>query len=255
MIDKGLVRSRFGRARESYDHVAHFQRKMGAELIKLYDAPGTAEKVLELGCGTGLFSERLLERCPSGSLFHFNDLSPDVLHILEEKIGGKHVFISGDAEVLTWGNGYTLVASNASIQWWKDPLSFLSKARESLDCHHGQVLLGTFLPDNFHELGTVTGLSLSYPSEMDILQRLEEEGFCLSGSRSIMETVLFPGILSLLRHLKGTGTNAIPNGSRGLWTPSRLQRLEQDYRDSSCLSPSDPLPLTYSGLLLSARLL
>lgn len=254
MIDKALIRSRFGRAWSSYDSEALFQKEMAGRLIALYhDTSGEAEDVLELGCGTGLLSEKLLSKLPSGSRFTFNDLSPEVLPYLGEKTGTGHRLLIGDAETMEWGGFYTLIASNASIQWWRDPVAFFRKSAEHLERGRGQILLGTFLPDNFHELTAVTGKALSYPTEAEIREALSQGGFTDVRMEEMRDTFSFPDITGLLRHIRKTGTGGLPADQKGIWTPARLARMEEDLRHSGGLSPGVPLSLTYSALLLSAK--
>lgn len=255
MIDKALIMSRFGRAWSSYDQEALFQKRMGEVLISLYPASEEPEEVLELGCGTGLFSQKLLSATPLESRFTFNDLSSEVRPVLWEKVGSGHLFLPGDAESLDWGNGYTLIVSNASIQWWKDPLFFFQKASQSLVQGKGRVLLGTFLPDNFRELNSVTGNTLKYPGEEAVRKALLDAGFTDLRLVTLSETFVFSSITELLRHLKQTGTNGLSSGQKGLWTPARLSQMEIDYRTANSLAPTVSLPLTYSALLISARLL
>ena len=254
MIDKALIRSRFGRAWSSYDSEARFQKEMAGCLITLYrgDAKG-AERVLELGCGTGLLSEKLIAALPPGSLFTFNDLSPEVLPYLSERTGTGHHLLMGDAETIEWGGPYTLITSNASIQWWRDPVSFFTKSSAHLERGRGQILLGTFLPDNFHELSAVTGRSLSYPTREEIREVLSQCGFTDVLMEEKRETFRFPSVTELLRHIQKTGTGGLSPEQNGIWTPARLARLEADLRHSGGLTPDDPLPLTYSALLLSAK--
>ena len=252
MIDKEVVRSRFARAWGSYDREAHFQRQMAEELTALYPGHGSRETVLELGCGTGLFSLMLRDAVPAGSRFTFNDLSPEVFPYLEEKVGTGHTLLPGDAETIDWGGPYSLIASNASIQWWKEPLGFFRKASKCLS-DGGRILLGTFLPDNFFELNSVTGCALRYPSPEGLRKALGEAGFSEIRLTKLREVYSFPGIHEMLRHIKYTGTNGLVTDTKGIWTPARLRELEEEFRRMNGLSASESLPLTYSALLLSAH--
>ena len=253
MIDKALVKTRFGKAWSSYDGEARFQKEMAAELISLYPESEVPENVLELGCGTGLFSRLLLDRLHPGSSFTFNDLSPEVFPYLEEKVGTGHDLLPGDAETCDWEGPYTFIASNASIQWWKDSTAFFLRAGQEL-AKGGKILLGTFLPDNYHELNSVTGCALHYPSRESIEQSLSRVGFKVVRIKELKEVYRFGTITELLRHIKKTGTGGIPSDSKAIWTPGRMIALEDDYRKMNGLPEGTPLPLTYSALLIYAEL-
>ena len=62
-IDKAEVACRFGRSIESYEEHAAVQREIAAHLAELATAYVTQppRKILEVGCGTGLLTERILQ--------------------------------------------------------------------------------------------------------------------------------------------------------------------------------------------------
>ena len=71
------IAARFGARAESYELHAGLQRAVADKLARLLpqlDRP----RVLELGCGTGLFSRHLIQRYPSGS-FVLTDVAPAMI--------------------------------------------------------------------------------------------------------------------------------------------------------------------------------
>lgn len=60
-------------------------------------------EVLEVGCGTGFFSEVFLE---SGASLHGIDISPDLLTRARERCGGRAEFRVADVEALPYADGY-----------------------------------------------------------------------------------------------------------------------------------------------------
>lgn len=256
IINKSLIRRRFGHSVAHYDHAALPQRQIADQLIEHFDEdviPPPEGPLLEIGCGTGLLSRLLLQRFDDGHRpFIFNDLSPEVEPLLREKVGSRHTFLPGDAEQMEWPRPLALIASSSCIQWWDAPLSFI--ARSSLSLQSGGILLySTFLPDNLSELRPVSGKGLNYPAPSEHKVALEAVGFRDIRIRETRITLTFDGIASLLRHLKFTGTNGIDQGRHtSFWTPDRLRRMEEDYRSINHLSTDDRLPLTYSALLVIA---
>ena len=67
----------FGARAASYDEHADLQRAVAERLARLLPQLA-APRVLELGCGTGLFSRHLLARYPDGT-FLFTDLAPSMV--------------------------------------------------------------------------------------------------------------------------------------------------------------------------------
>src|SRR4029079_19075136 len=80
------VAQSFGARAETYDEHADLQRGVAGRLARLLpqlDAP----RILELGCGTGLFSRHLLARYPDGR-FLFTDLAPSMVEQCRTNLRG-----------------------------------------------------------------------------------------------------------------------------------------------------------------------
>lgn len=75
MVDKAEVKCRFRRSVESYEDNAYVQKAIVNRLYELLQdhLSYTPRKVLEIGCGTGLLTRKLLTALSSGQLF-INDL-------------------------------------------------------------------------------------------------------------------------------------------------------------------------------------
>src|SRR6476620_914412 len=70
------IARKFGARALVYDEHADLQRGVATRLATTLPAL-VAPRVLELGCGTGLFSRELIARYPDGD-FVLSDLSPDL---------------------------------------------------------------------------------------------------------------------------------------------------------------------------------
>lgn len=241
MIDKPLLQRRFGTAIRSYDATATVQAETARQLAALLPDTPCEGRVLEIGCGTGLLSTLLVKRLPDAE-FIFNDIAPEVEPVLRKKIGPRHRFCAADAEQIPWGTGYGLIASSACIQWWQDPLAFFKKSHEAL-APGGVLLYSTFLPGTLAELTRATGSGLVYPSAEQIREVLKQLGFAHAGHSIHLSTLHFSTLPDLLRHIKHTGTNALP--TQTMWTPRMFEQLEQRFRSENHLAPRDSCPLTY----------
>lgn len=238
------IAERFARSISTYETAGVVQREISEQLIRLIE-PIESGTVLEIGCGTGLLSSLLVERL-RGCHFIYNDLSSDMERPLRQKVGSSGLFLPGDAERIDWPMECSVIASASCIQWWEDPLSFFPKSYDALK-QGGQLIFSTFLPENLSELSAVTGVGLDYPDSEEIRGSLESAGFRDIRLQQYQRVLYFPTLIELLRHLRDTGTNSL--GSKGLWTPRRLEAMEQTYRENLNLSQSASLPLTYVGVL------
>ena len=87
--------------RGEYDHGAEWNRRWRAEVEELrsaLDAVRPSGRVLELACGTGLWTERLVPRAAELTCV---DASPEVIALNRERVGAEHVeYIRAD--LFTW---------------------------------------------------------------------------------------------------------------------------------------------------------
>lgn len=158
-INKQVVAKRFGRQAAQYDEHAKVQKIMARRLLEKLDqeAPWTPKRILEIGCGTGYLTERLVQRYPEAELVAI-DLSSAMLRVAQDKIGLSHPtvqikWIEADAEqfVDEPGDPWDLIISNATFQWFQQPLQTARAYRERL-AEDGMFLFATFGPDTFTEL-------------------------------------------------------------------------------------------------------
>lgn len=251
-IDQNLVATRFCNALSSYDHAAIPQHVVAGELAGMIAGFMTSEpqSILEIGCGTGLFTQAISGYYPTAE-YTLNDLVSEAEQTISAKLPSlKYRFISGDAEHSGWDIGYELVASSSCVQWWQEPTAFLTKAYDVL-AEGGVVALSTYLPGNLSELSTLLPHALRYPDASQYIEKLS--AYRRFEQKEVVSTLYFPTLLHLLRHLKETGTNAFTQSQRGVWSPARLAKAEQLIRQDLELVADAPLPLTYKALLIVAE--
>lgn len=251
MIDKDLVRQRFGAAVPHYDREALPQKRVAERMDELLsDLVLPLEgKIFEVGCGTGFLSEKLWHRYGGTHPLVFNDLSPDVIKPLIAKTSPSIQFIPSDAEVMDWPADCALIASASAIQWWDRPLDFFAKGYRHLRSG-GWVLCGTYGTENLTELRALTSSGLTYYDRDTISTTLYDSGYRDVHLEEHTYTLHFDGLMSLLRHLKLTGVNALTPQSP--WTPDYMRRIEREYK-TRYSTPSGQIPLTFHAIIVLAQ--
>lgn len=117
-----------------YHSEAEVQKQTAKQLIaKLSETRANYERVLELGCGSGILTNEISRNLYVNELF-LNDLS-DVSNIVR----ADAEFIIGDAENIDYPGLLDLVISNAVIQWFEDLEQHFEKVAEALT--EGEFLL------------------------------------------------------------------------------------------------------------------
>jgi malonyl-ACP O-methyltransferase BioC len=225
-MDKELMARRFAKAAGSYGGEATVQRQIAAKMTALLDShfrPGRCRTILEIGCGTGLFS-RMLAGSLKPERMLLNDICPEMGEYLKDLLGERIRFESGDAETHPFDGQYDLLASSSAIQWFGDVGAFFRRTC-SLLREGGILAFTTFGQDNIREVTSLTGRGLRYLSAGELIGKLPA-GYDLLHASEEMLTDWFRSPEDVLRRLKRTGVTGI---GRQQWTRADLTRFRDAY--------------------------
>lgn len=170
-VNKSLLAKRFDRRITSYDEATPVQAGMGDELLRrtverMGDAP--VARILELGCGTGRLTGKLVEAFPNAAIIAV-DISEKMAARAAARCPGAEVVVA-DAEdyvQVAPAAAFDLVISNATAQWFADPASTVGACLRLLS-PRGHLALSTFGEQTFRELNQAFGLAyreLGLPEE------------------------------------------------------------------------------------------
>jgi malonyl-ACP O-methyltransferase BioC len=247
-INKQRVRNSFAKSVYSYSQHAVVQASMADDLVCHLRRwhPICFDRVLEIGCGTGLLTDKLLKSFQINTLY-VNDLVEEcrqmIAGLVKQYPESMFDFIGGDIEKLSGlPKQLDLIISNATVQWLTDLPAFFPKMKTLLK-PGGLLVFSTFGPENLREIRHLTGVSLSYSAYKE-LQSLLKQHFQIIWCEEIPITLNFSSPRAVLRHLRLTGVNGV---SRRHWTKTRLQKFEQQYWET--FSMRNQIPLTYHPIL------
>ena len=215
----------FSKYAHAYDKNAQLQ-KMMAEKLASFLPNDTPEQILEIGCGTGLFTKYLLTK-PVKKIF-LNDISPEMITCMRLKISlpPYSQIIHGNAELLKF-QMVDMIAANAVFQWFKNPGAVLGRLNSFIKAN-GSLVFSTFGPSTLAELRKVTPLESPalLLSKNKWCKLIEEAGFTVHLSAKESHKTFFPNTLSLLKNLQQIG--AAPTQ---MTSPKILRQLIKDYDD------------------------
>lgn len=248
-MEKTQIELGFSKAHLSYATEALAQQHMVYRLMKMWpqDCPFSGVKhLLEIGCGSG-FLTRELAATFAPERATINDLSPAwEAHVRPFFASDRWTFLAADAEEHPWEESYDLIASSACLQWFTDPLRFLSGMMERL-LPSGILLFSSFGPDNLKEIRALTGQGLDYPPIGTLMEPLQQHHRLELKINDPIQ-LRFKQPVDVLRHLKRTGVN---RSNAQFWTPGRLAEFSTEYARFQL--EDGTYPLTYDPFYFCVR--
>lgn len=122
----------FNRAAETYDSAAFVQTKIAKRLMQ-YLPEDSAQKILEIGCGTGLYSEMLLSYYPQSNLV-LTDMSPNMIDVCKHRYRGlSRINVECvDGEDITHLGLFDVITSSMAMHWFNDVENSIKKITAKL---------------------------------------------------------------------------------------------------------------------------
>ena len=188
----------FGKNFSTYDENAIIQKKVAENLTNFISKKFNNQKfdkVIELGCGTGIFTREFLKKIEINEI-DLNDCFNTRDYFKE--INYKN-FICDDMNEAIIKN-YDIVISSSSFQWIED----LEKLIESISKKSEKLAFSIYIDGNLKEISEHFGVGLKYKKIDDILLILKKY-FKNIEYYSEEKTLNFSSPIEALRHLKRTG--------------------------------------------------
>lgn len=132
MVLKEKVINCFNSKAYTYAAAADIQ-PLVAELLASQLSDISARSVLEIGCGTGLFSQYLTQYFPTAKLL-LTDIAPAMVEICQERFKqlSRVSVMCMDGELLTTSTQFDLIASSMTLHWFVDLQQSLQSIIEKL---------------------------------------------------------------------------------------------------------------------------
>jgi len=244
----------FGSASQSYDNSARLQRYSGQKLLSWLPEK-TDLTVLDLGSGTGYFTELLAEKYQSVIGL---DLSNSMLQFAQnERTDGIH-WLQADAHKLPFQDeSIDLIYSNLMIQWC-DPLDDTLQEIRRILKPGGSFIFTTLIDGTLHELKYAwaqvdNDQHVNDFKESVTLNQLFDAN-CSALEKQISHDVVldYDNVMHLARELKGLGASHVPaKRKKGLSGKDKWQQMLNSYQDFKNVNGSFPATYrVYSGQMI-----
>lgn len=250
--DKQRIKLRFEQAAATYEQQATVQSRVAIRLLALLEETIVGFQpadVLEIGCCTGLLTEKTLTRFPGIDHFTLCDLVASFEQRVCRRIGihaEKITFLAGDIETLPLPDRYDLVISSSTLHWVHDLSTLCGKLHQHL--HPGGVFaFSLYGNENLLEIRDITGAGLTYHT-LEQLQAVVGERFHILAAEEARETLWYPTPIAILQHLRATGVNSI---GRQTWTRRQVSDFAARYQQR--FADEQGVPLTYHPMFIVAQ--
>ena len=133
MQDKNKIGKCFAASVCSYDKNALIQKEVAERLTHLILPQMKADRVLEIGCGTGLFTERFTQKVKVQTLY-INDLAPELCECAARRAAATKTYtLVGDGERIDLPDDLDLIVSASCLQWFDDLSDFFPRMQQKLN--------------------------------------------------------------------------------------------------------------------------
>jgi len=247
MNNIGLIAERFQRSADHYESSAIVQKAMAEDLVShLVRTSGcNFGKILEMGCGIGILTG-IIRKMLKFSMLFTNDIVPAFRYNKHNNHENVKFILHDMEEAGFFPAGLSLVISNAAFQWLNDLESFVNNI--SLNINPGGILaFTTFGENNFIEFSSLGWHGLNYHTEEEVI-KISGDYFNPLYTETREEKLFFKNGMSVLRHVKSTGANAI---GKYAWTKGKISKLVSDYESQFAIEKG--VPLTYNPMFFILR--
>jgi len=258
MINKEQVCRHFGKMAKNYNDFAVVQKKMASSLKELAQNTGPFHRILEIGCGTGFFTQELARLYPHSHIIA-TDISAGMLKTAKENLSPftNISYELQDGENLTLSGPFDLIISNAAFQWFQDYHLAFEKFYKLLQ-PGGYLLYATFGNNTFQELHSsfaAAHQSLDLETSayhgldfisIDSLAAIGEELGFISRHHETLHKEYFPTVKSFLTSIKKIGANNASHSKNIIINRHLLLAMMKHYEDN--FKDNDQIAATYHAI-------
>ena len=240
----------FNRAANSYEGAARVQNTIGEQLFARLSLLKIQPKyILDLGCGSGLFTQKLKERYPKAQIIGL-DLARAMLQISKDKQSWlkKWGLVNADMHRLPFADSqFDLVFSNQVLHWSDNMQKLFAEVYRVMN-KEACFMFSTLGPDTFKELRQAFA-ELDDNTHVNDFLDMHDLGDMMLANNFVdsvvdmdMLTAHYPSTMSLLQSLKQQGVKNISANRRKSLVGKRFYKdLQLSMQKFTTLDNMQPL--------------
>lgn len=220
-----MIKKAFNRAAKSYNDHCQLQQTIGEHLLRLLPpAHSDAPRMIDLGCGTGLITEKLASTyCYSE--FHALDFAESLLQKARERLSQHEIILHhADFNCLPESDlPFDIIFSNMALHWSVDMFATLKSLIASLS-DQGVIAFSIPLTGTFAELKNHFAINPFYDTAT-IAKHLYACGYEITAYQAEKIVRGFEDTRSALKSIKQVGANATRSASKTFLSKTRLKQI------------------------------
>ena len=249
---KTEISKAFNNHANQYEQAAKIQAEIGDRLFeRLHYLKIKPQYILDLGCGPGVFSQRLKKYYPDALVVGF-DLAYGMLNQAKSKQGWWHKWplVNGDMTAMPFATGlFDLVFANQVIHWSSSLPGVMSELNRVMNAG-GCLMFSTLGPDTFCEIRQAWSTIDTHAHVNDYVD-MHDLGDCLLAEHFLdpvvdmdMLTAHYSSVKQLLHSLKAQGVRNI-NAARNSGLTGKRSWHQFEQAMSAFGTDEGKFPLTY----------
>lgn len=252
MIVTDEISKAFNKQATAYELAAKVQLEIGTRLFeRLQYLKMSPRRILDLGCGPGVFSRELAKQYPKAQI-----VSLDLAHAMilaarkKQSWRRKWSLVTADMLHMPFADGlFDLVFANQVVHWG-NPMAAVFRELNRVMSANGCLMFSTLGPDTFQELKTAwSGADWfahvnNFPDMHDVGDSLMAEHFLEPVMDMEHLAVHYESLPKLVHALKSQGVRNInPQRNQGLTGRNAWNQFEANY--ANLVTEQGKYPLSY----------
>ncbi len=235
-IEKKLVAKNFSRGANTYNEYAKVQSHIAQQLAEKLTKSTEKLNILEIGCGTGIFSKYILEKYPNSN-FLFVDIADKMLDYFRKEhiINENTKLLCCDAETYDFKRKFDKIYSNAVFQWYHNLDNALQNYSKLLN-KNGEILFTIYGEKTYQELRTIIVDIFNdnkYIQNFVSAAKLKNIMHRYYQNVEIEEKMVIQSFSSLKEYflyVKYTGSNSASK-DKNILSPAKYKKIEKQYNE------------------------
>ncbi|MGM0380758.1 MAG: methyltransferase domain-containing protein [bacterium] len=256
-MDSDKIKESFCSAARTYDRHSSIQQAVAERLIEFMPADREFKSILEIGCGTGIYTDMLVEKYSTARICCI-DIAPEMVNRARQHFKNEDIeWLVGDAREILLDEKVSLVTGSSTVHWVQ-PLDELFGNINRQLYNHGQLVVNVMLQGTLKELHNLRRHIAPdkfetpvLPGRRQVLTRLEESGFEVLKSRQEEIVQQYASARDFLTSLSEQGVTPCSTGSKVHFNRGELEKLSELYEENH--STEDGVKASYNVLELRAE--